>query len=282
MKDISLVSVIITTRNSASTLRNCLESLKKQRHSALEIIVVDRNSQDSTKDIARAYTDSVFNKEPERCAQRNYGLEKANGSYVFFIDSDMELSPGVVEEAVETLGDHPEAGGVIIPEESFGVGFWSQCKKLERSFYVGIDWMEAARFFKREDIVAIGGYDESLVSGEDWDLSQRAAKKGPLLRISSFIYHNEGKISLLKTISKKYYYAGKITGYTGKREHAEAQAKQTSVLSRYKLFLSDPFKLFRHPLLGAGMLFMKTCEFGFGGAGIIASYVRRKQDKNRQ
>jgi len=41
--------------------------------------------------------------------------------------------------------------------------------------------------------------------------------------------------------------------------------KQTSALSRYRLFFAKPVKLFKNPILGIGMLFMKTCELGFGG-----------------
>jgi len=50
-----LVSVIITTKNSSSTLINCLESIKKQTYKNIEIILVDNNSIDRTKEIASKY-----------------------------------------------------------------------------------------------------------------------------------------------------------------------------------------------------------------------------------
>ena len=117
--------------------------------------------------------------------------------------------------------------------------------------------------------MAAGGYDETMVSGEDWDLSQRAAKLGEISRIDSFIYHNEGKINLFKTIKKKFYYAGEFANYAGKNRESEQFKKQTGIFSRYKLFFSRPKKLFKNPILGLGMLLMKTCEFFFGGLGYL-------------
>jgi len=263
-----LVSVIIPTKNSAEFLGQCLDSIKNQTYQNIEIIVVDNSSSDQTPHIARRYTDKFYIKGPERCAQRNYGVLKSSGKFVIIIDSDMKLSPTVIDECI--VAGSVGVVGVVIPEESFGDGFWAQCKKLERSYYVGISYMEAARFFPKEVFEKVGGYDETMISGEDWDLSQRIENLGKLTRISSFIYHNEGHISLFKSIRKKYYYAKKFSKYTGKNPKNEKVARQTSIVSRYMLFFAQPKKLFRNPLVGLGMLLMKTCEFGCGALGYIA------------
>ena len=166
-----LVSVIVPTKNSRQFLDACLDSIRKQSYPNIELIVVDNSSTDDTQKIARKYTDKVYTKGPERSAQRNFGVTQASGEFVAIIDSDMELAPEVITQAVAQF-TNPHVVGVVIPEESFGVGFWAQCKRLERSFYVGIPWMEAARVFKRATYTDLGGYDTALVSGEDWDLSQ--------------------------------------------------------------------------------------------------------------
>lgn len=262
-----LVSVIVPTKNSSQFLKNCLLSIKKQSYKNIEIIVIDNFSNDDTMSIARRYADYVEQKGPERSAQRNYGVSKAKGQFVTIIDSDMELSEGVIEECVDAISQ-ADIRGVIIPEESFGVGFWAQCKKLERSFYVGIDWMEAARFFRKEDYVRLGGYNESLISGEDWDLSNRIRTLGAVTRISSFIYHNEGRINLRKTLSKKSYYASNINSYVkANTESTSTGAEISKVFKRFGLYFSHPLKLFKNPFLGIGMLFMKVSEFGFGFIG---------------
>ncbi|MCK5123105.1 MAG: glycosyltransferase [Candidatus Pacebacteria bacterium] len=268
-----LVSIIITTKNSAEFLEECLKSIKNQSYQDIEIIVVDNNSTDDTKEIAKQYTNQVFNKGPERSAQRNFGVRQAKGDYVLIIDSDMKLSENVIASCAEKIKSDDKIKGIIIPEESFGVGFWAKCKKLERSFYVGVDWMEAARFFDKNIYEKAGGFDENITGGEDWDLSQRVEKFGKIDRISDFIYHNEGNLNFYNIIKKRYYYAKRFKNYAAKQENNKKTKMQISIIKRYKLFFSNPKKLFKNPILGLGMVFMKSCEFGFGGIGYLVGRI---------
>ncbi len=274
-----LVSVIVPTKNSAATLEACLKSIREQSYKNIELIVVDNFSTDATQEIAKKYADKVFEKGPERSAQRNFAALNTIGTFVVFVDSDMELSKEVTTDCVTEIDRDSRTLGVVIPEESFGHGFWAQCKKLERSFYVGISFMEAARFFNKEAFNQAGGYNEKMVSGEDWDLSQRVEKLGKLGRITSFIYHNEGKISLLQTMRKKYYYAREFSNYTTANDGNSNVKNQTSILGRYALFFSQPSKLFRNPVIGIGMLWMKTCEFLWGGIGYLTASLRKSTVK---
>lgn len=265
----SLVSIIITTKNEERNIENCLESIKHQTYSPIQTIVVDNNSTDKTKTIAKKYTKYVYNKGPERSAQRNYGAEKALGEYVFFIDCDMILTYQVVEECVKQF--KKGYGGVVVPEESFGVGFWAKAKALERSFYLGNIAIEAARFFPKKIFDMIGGFDLNLTGPEDWDLSQRVSKKYKIGRTKAFIRHNEGKLSLSRTIQKKYYYAKKFGTYLKKNVNKSSSTEQFSIVGRYLIFLRNPKKLMKDPIVGLGMLFMKTGEFVAGGLGYLQS-----------
>jgi glycosyltransferase involved in cell wall biosynthesis len=109
-----LVSVIVTTRNNRGTLGACLASIVAQDYQSTELIVVDNNSTDNTKAIAKRYTELVFNKGPERSVQRNYAFKKSKGEYVLIIDSDMELGKGVVSSCVAAADS--KVGAVIVPE----------------------------------------------------------------------------------------------------------------------------------------------------------------------
>src|SRR3989344_8919123 len=129
-----LISIIITTYNSGDVLEACLKSIKNQTFKNFEIIVVDESSKDNTQEIAKRYSDKFINEGKERCQKRNIGADNASADYLFFIDSDMQFTPTVVEECIKHLA--PDTL-LMIPEVSFGEGFWSQCKSFERAMYVG-------------------------------------------------------------------------------------------------------------------------------------------------
>lgn len=271
MFDKPLVSVVVTTYWSARTLEVCLRSVRDQSYPSIELVVVDTCSTDGTREIACKYADKFFQgRGPERSTKRNFGVQMASGDYVLIVDSDMVLAPLVVEQCVMIAMQDHRTRAVVVPEKSAGTGFWAQCKALERSFYVGVDWMEAARFFERSAFLKVGGYDEENTGSEDYDLPQRIKQKyGEVAvgRVSEYIVQYEGKISLSGTCRKKFYYSRSFVRYARNNANIDAFRKQSSLFRRYLLFLSAPRRLLRNPLLGCGMLLMKTCEFASGGAG---------------
>jgi glycosyltransferase involved in cell wall biosynthesis len=261
------VSAIITTKNEAGHIYACLESIKTQSYKNIEILVVDNHSSDKTKEIARQFTSLVFDAGPERSAQRNFGARKAHGEYLLFLDADMILEKNVVRECIDKSKTYR---ALIIPEKSVGVGFWAKCKALERSFYFGIDWIEASRFFQKDIFDQLKGYDTEITGPEDYDLPQRLKETyGSRIigRISAFIEHNEGSLSFRKTLQKKYYYAHSFHVYRAKTMNADYVRKQSNIFLRYWLFFRHPEKLFAHPMIGLGMLFLKTAEFFVGAFG---------------
>ena len=270
-----LVSVIVTTKNNHPTLDACLRSIAEQTYQPVELIVVDNDSSDDTVAIAKRYTNMVCTYGPERSAQRNYGVSLAVGEYVLIIDSDMELGSDVVMACVQQLQDQTQAEAVIVPEESFGEGFWARCKNLERSFYVGVDAVEAARFFAKHVYERVGGYNETMTGGEDWDLTRRIRGVAGVTRISEFIRHNEGRVRFAKSARKMYYYAQHAGAYLAGNPTPSLLRDKSGPLARYKLFFSRPNKLLQHPLVAIGMLVFKTTEYAAAGLGYMrrASYV---------
>ena len=121
----SLVSVIIPTKNSSRTIQKCLQSVAGQSYQNLEILIVDGKSTDDTVKISQEYKANIFILEVERTFAKNFASRKANGEYLLFLDSDMVLDPDVIEECLESING-PNVGGIIIPEKTVGTGFWSK------------------------------------------------------------------------------------------------------------------------------------------------------------
>ena len=255
-----LVSVVVPTKNASRTLDKCLRSILEQSLGDVEIVVVDNGSSDATESIARAYRASFVRHGPERAFQKNMGARVATGEYVVFIDADMTLTPTVLEECLSIAG--PRCAN-IIPEESFGANFWARAKVLERRCYQGNDAIEAARFFRREDFLALGGFDEDLVaSGEDLDVSQRARRAGfEFRRISSLIMHDEGVPTPWETFVKWRYYGRNMVKYW-KKNPAEARAQYNPLRRGW---LKHWRELVSAPHLTMGFLFLKVCQL----AGVL-------------
>ena len=181
------VSVVVTTKNEAANIGHCLASVAAQDfpREELEIIVVDNASTDDTKAIALQYTELVFDKGPERSAQRNYGmLDIATGGYVMFLDADMILSRTVVGRCVALL----DAGGFValhIPEIVLGADYFPSVRRFERSFYDGTV-IDGVRIIAKDAFAAVGGFDTSLTGPEDWDLDKKLKGIGTLGLLSRY------------------------------------------------------------------------------------------------
>ena len=216
-KSYPLVSIVVTTKNEEKNIENCLKSVKNQNYpqNKIEIIVVDNNSQDKTKEIAYGYTDKVYNFGPERSAQRNFGVKKAAGKYILYLDADMILSENVIKECVEKCEKDKDLVALYIPERIIGEGFWIKVRDFERSFYTGT-CIDAVRFIRKDKFQEIGGFDENLIAAEDWDFDRRIKEKGKVGIIKSPIYHNEGSFSLKNYLKKKSYYAKTFDKYIEK------------------------------------------------------------------
>ena len=88
------LSVIVPVYNSEKGLRRCLDSILAQEIEKIEIVLVDDGSEDSSEDIIKEYQEKhsnvmYYKKEHTGVADtRNYGMAKAKGDYIFFVDSD--------------------------------------------------------------------------------------------------------------------------------------------------------------------------------------------------
>ena len=255
-----VVSVIVTTENEERNISACLESVVKQSMKLLEIIVVDNYSEDKTTEIARGYGAEVFEKGPERSAQRNYGVEKAQGKYILYLDADMRLSSGLLEDCVNHCEADSEISGIYIPEIIVGEGFWIKVRKFERAFY-DATVIDAVRFVPKLAFKKVDGFDLRFTGPEDWDFDKKIRGLGKTVLSASYLEHDEGKFDFKHYLSKKSYYTKGFDIYTKKWGKDDPDIrKQLSLSYRFVgVFVEKGkyFKLFRHPILTLGMYFLR-------------------------
>jgi glycosyltransferase involved in cell wall biosynthesis len=270
--DEPLVSIVIPTRNSEKTLPLCLESIRRQTYRNIEVIVVDNFSADSTVEMAKSYGAKVIQVRGERTKAKNVGLRHAKGKYVLFIDSDMELTPTVVEDCVRLAESNPNIGSRIIPERSVGNNYWAKVRDFERSFYAGTP-IESPRFFRRDLALKAGGFDVDIVFYEEATLPYKIEKMGYDVgaRINSYILHHEEKFSLVKWLKKKYYY-GKSAFIYKQRYHNYA-LKQIAPSYRLKIFLGKR-RFYSRPTPALGIIILKSLEYISAGLDYFSEKVR--------
>ena len=99
------VSVIVPVFNSEKFLRRCVEGLLQQTYerSAYEILLVDNNSTDRSRDVAREYRDVRLISEPRQgsYAARNRGVSVSSGEILAFTDADCVASPSWLAQLVK-------------------------------------------------------------------------------------------------------------------------------------------------------------------------------------
>jgi glycosyltransferase involved in cell wall biosynthesis len=273
-----LVSIIIPSRDYNSSLVKCFDCIKKQTYKNIEtIIIVDKiTSQFLT--LTNKYKCQIFEFDSkvkkgifDAPHRRNFGAKKAKGKYLYYIDSDMELTKNVIKEAIDLCSG--DCSAAIIPEDSFGIGAWAKAKNLERRCYWGDDTIEAPRFFRKNVWENLGGLDESLGGdGDDWDLYQKLIKKKLKVgRTKSMVMHNEGNLKLGKLIKKRFMYGRDSFKYVLKRPIAGTKSYfpiRKAYLKNWKLFIARPSDTIV-------FIVMRSLEYIAGFSGILYSIIKK-------
>lgn len=95
------LSVVVLTKNEELNIERCLRSVAF----ADEIILIDDDSTDKTLEIAKKYKVQIFKHklEDDFSAQRNFGLKKAKGDWILYVDADEEVAPFLFQEITNAV-----------------------------------------------------------------------------------------------------------------------------------------------------------------------------------
>jgi glycosyltransferase involved in cell wall biosynthesis len=272
-KKTPLVSVIIPTFNSEIYLDKCLKSIELQDYNSVDIIVIDDGSTDATTLIAKKHRCFVYvNPRSGRAEAKNEGIRVAQGKYVLFVDSDMELTQHLISECVERAESNTKIAGIIIPERSIGDSFWVRARDFERTFYVGTA-VESARFFPTAVAREVGGFAEKLVFYEESTLPYKIQKKGYDVpeRIESPMLHHEENFSLHKWLGKKFNYGRTLQTYS--KAYCDYYEMQTNVKFRLNLFWKDGKRFRSRHQEASSVILLKSLEYVAISLGRICSML---------
>ena len=257
-----LFSIIISTKNEEKHIQACLASIKAQTYPAIEIIVVDNFSHDATVRCAQSFTSHVYCHGTERSAQRNFGVfEKATGTYVMYVDADMLLNKQLVAEAVAAFERDCDLVALYVPLRWRGNNWIIRTRGFERAFY-DATVLDAVRIIKREVFIHVGGFDETLYAGEDWDLDKRVRQYGKTGMLSTVMYHDEDEnITLKQFVKSMAYYSRNLSLYVKKWGKDDCDVKkQFGLLYRFCIVFLEKGKwrtCAAHPVRMTAVLYLK-------------------------
>ena len=229
-------SICIPTLNEEKYIGGILGCLEKQTLKDFEVIIVDGNSQDKTKEEALKFSDKYplqFLKSPQRGVsfQRNYAAKKAMSDYVIFFDADVMIEPDFLEK----IKKHLEKKDIDI------LTTWNKPisdKPVDEFIYLfmNIFMLELIKktnpgavgvfiCVKESSFEKIGGFREGVNFGEDYDLAKRlhdsgftyALFKKPKVHVSVRRFDKEGRFNMIvKNLKVATYYLRSNDNYIDK------------------------------------------------------------------
>ncbi|MDT7041977.1 glycosyltransferase [Candidatus Nitronereus thalassa] len=222
------ISFIIPVWNDEKNIARCLRSIRNLDFSQhqYEVIILDNGSTDNTHRIMEdmGFAFKIIEKV-HVSALRNRGAAIAQGEYLAFVDSDVELSPSWLGPSLAALSDPRVVGAGCFPhvplDSTWVQRAWEihQKGREMKNVLAPVRWLPSMNLVvRREAFLAVGGFNERLVTAEDVDLCYRLGAKGAILGNPAMEAIHWGEAPDLSTFWKKEVWRGKGS-FSGLRSH---------------------------------------------------------------
>jgi hypothetical protein len=184
------VTVLMAVHNGERYVRESIQSILGQTFEDFELLVVDDASTDGTARIVESFDDGrirVLRNERNmgQVPSLNRGLRESRGAYVARLDADDTSRPTRLQRQVEVLDVQPQVALVgtwvdAVDERGRLLGSLRQVLDdyvdfLYRTLVMQVYISHPAAMYRRDQVLALGGYDEDMAPSEDKDLWRKLA-----------------------------------------------------------------------------------------------------------
>ncbi len=219
------VSILIPVYNGEKTLRKCISSILNQSYKNFELIIVDNNSTDKTKEIIIDFQKNnkniayVFEKNRGRGSARNAGIRNSRGEIILMTDSDCIVPENWINKMIEPVINQGEHAVMGFEEDIIG-NYWTRniqesnlefIRSHEKNNYVTC--LDTKNFAIKTSIMKKFLFDENLGNIEDYDLALRMRNKIKVRFIEEVKlkhYHKASFSSWVKLQFNRAYWNSKI------------------------------------------------------------------------
>lgn len=218
-------SIIIPAKNEEVNISRCLESISNIEYPAerYEVILMDNGSEDATASIAESFGALVhYLPEANISGLRNRGAELAKGKILAFLDADCSVTADWLKAAsiyiekpdIACFGSPP-----LLPYNPTWVQKTWAYVRIRKESISSVNWLESMNMFiKRDLFLSAGGFNTSLDTCEDVDISYRLAGYGSIISDSRIKAIHHGEADTIKKFFIKELWRGK-SNYRGLFEH---------------------------------------------------------------
>jgi len=195
------VTVLMSVYNGERFLCPAVESILNQSFGDFHFLIIDDGSTDSTQEILKSYADPRIEviRNPSNLGltiSLNRGLNRARGEYVARMDGDDLSMPRRLACQVEFLDENPEvviAGSYYIKIDTIGrkvseIMIPQGGDRIVAQLLFENPFCHGSLMFRTDAVLGMGGYDESIPYGQDYNLLVRAARIGELGVVPRFLY----------------------------------------------------------------------------------------------
>lgn len=245
------VSVIIPVHNGQQMLGQCLSSVLAQAYPRYEVIVVDNNSTDKTKEIIAGFQAKhkrlryVFEPHKSRGAARNAGVKAARGEVIAMIDADCIAPDNWIGQLIEPMVSENEEAVLGFERDVIGNYWtrhlqkanWSIIKRNLQGNYV--NHIDTKNFAVKAALMKQLQFDVRLGACEDFDLYLRMKGKAKIRFLPSVVVGHRHRSSFTKLVKMNFeraYWAAKIVGEQ-KQKHDLRRESMTESISLKNFFL---------------------------------------------
>ena len=248
-----LVSIVIPTCDRPTLLRRAIRSALRQSYREIEVLVIDDGNTDAGQEVAAEFHDTRLRSYRNRnrkgaCGSRNTGIELAGGQFYAGLDDDdyfHEDRINVLLKAFRPEFSFVASNAVMLRHGSSEPRFRGERLIQLTDLLWGGNCVGNQVLTETVRARSVGGFDESLASGQDTDMWIRLIEKwGPALRIAPCLYTidcSHGAPRITTTVGMSYNMASYLDRHSAKM----GRAQRLVTMARMAKYGDKPHRLLR-------------------------------------